>query len=63
MPFVKNDSDGVKRPDITKKRTMIVSIKSIRQLINYEPEENQKKMTYIEYKPKEEDPTTRVLNL
>jgi hypothetical protein len=65
VPF--GEVDGAKRPDTSNRKTMIVTMKTIRKIIDFDAEEviksEKDKLTFITYKAKEEDTITRVLNL
>ena len=65
VPFA--EVDGAKKPDSARRKTMIVTMKTIRKLIDLDAEEviktEKDNLTFITYKTKDEDTVTRVLNL
>ena len=67
IPFVKSGEEGQNKPDIANRKTMIVTMKTIRKLIDLDAAEvvkgEDKNLTFITYKSKDEEDVTRVLNL
>ena len=65
VPFT--EVDGAKKPDTLRRKTMIVTMKTVRKLLDYDADEviktEKDNLTFITYKTKDDDPVTRVLNL
>ena len=65
VPFT--EVDGAKKPDTLRRKTMIVTMKTVRKLLDFDADEviktEKDNLTFITYKTKEDDPVTRVLNL
>ena len=65
VPFA--EIEGQKKPDAVRRKTMIVTMKTIRKLIDLDADEviksEKDNLTFITYKAKDEDTVTRVLNL
>ncbi len=65
LPFSMNTEEGKKRPDTLKRRVMIVTMKNIRDIIDIDADSIVKdpKPTILQYKAREDDPTTRVISI
>ena len=66
VPFT--EVDGTKKPDRLRRKTMIVTMKTVRKLLDFDVDEvilteKKENLIFITYKPKDDDPVTRVLNL